>query len=265
MIREAIAEDLKLSKMNILVKAKGSFKNRTNIPSDSDVDVAVIAQDYYFNDIPEGRTHSEFGFGDSDYTFKQFSEDVTKAIIAKFGKDGATPDKKCIKVHSNTCRVDADVVPHFRHKRFHPDGTDVEGVAIRTAESTIYNWPDQDYDNGVEKNEATGKRYKGFVRILKNLRAAMEASGVSSAQFAKSYLLSCLVWNVPNHLFSGDDYGVILDKILVYLINATNDHNTVKEWGEVNELKYLFRSSQPWDLDDVNEFLRDARSFARNL
>ena len=49
MVRQAIDEDPTLSAMNITVFVKGSFANRTNIPSDSDVDIAVVATDYFFN------------------------------------------------------------------------------------------------------------------------------------------------------------------------------------------------------------------------
>lgn len=89
----------------------------------------------------------------------------------------------------------------------------------------------------------------------------MESAGWESAKFAKSYLLACLASNVPNSYYSGDTYEDILFDSLDYLIMMTSELSNVKEWGEVNELKYLFRSAQPWDLPSVNKFLVDARSF----
>lgn len=261
MIKEAIADDPKLSKMNITVFAKGSYANRTNIPSDSDIDIGVLADDQYFNDYPEGKTDRDFNFSDSGYSFAEFSQNVAAAIIRKFGTSEVKPDEKCIKVRSNTCRVDADVVPHFKHRRYWTSGGYNEGVAIYTPERKIYNWPEQDYKNGVAKNEATSRRYKGFVRILKTLRGEMESAGVRSSKHAKSYLISCLMWNVPNNLFEGNNYGDVLSTILDFLISQTSDYSKVKEWGEVNELKYLFRASQPWKLEEVNLFLREAKDF----
>lgn len=265
MVREAISNDQKLSKMNIRVFAKGSYANRTNIPADSDVDVGVLAENHYFNEYPLGKSASDFGFVDSGYTFEQFFSDVSSAIIKKFSADEVNIEKKCIKVDSNTGRVQVDVVPHFKHRRFQNNGEEVDGVAIRAAGETIYNFPDQDYKNGVDKNTSTGKRYKGFVRALKTIKSEMDAEGYESAKKMKSYLISCLIWNVPDNLFEGDNYGLVMGKILDHLIYHTSDFNRVRDWGEVNELKYLFRDNQPWKLSEVNLFLLQAKSYLEQL
>lgn len=266
MVKEAIAADPKLSKMDIKVFAKGSYANRTNIPSDSDVDVGVLHQGLYFNKYPEGMSDSDFNFSDADYSFKQFSSDVARAIQNKFGASEVIVDDKCIKVRSNSCRVDADVVPHFRHRLFNTNGTYREGVALKTTEGkVIYNWPVQDYDNGVSKNDRTGRGYKGLVRILKSIRSEMEESDIASSKFAKSFLISCLVYNVPDTYFSKDTHSEILSGALDYLIWMTADASRVKEWTEVNDVKYLFHSSQPWNLTNVNAFLIDAKNFMRTF
>lgn len=261
MIKEAILNDPILSKKNIKIFAKGSYANRTNIPSDSDVDVAVVNQDLFFNDYPKDKTDSDFGFYKSTYVFSEFSKDVAKAVENKFGKSEVTIDDKCIKVRSNTCRVDADVVPQAIHRRYSDNGKYIEGVALQTSGRLIYNWPQQDYDNGVNKNTATGKTYKALVRIFKNLRSEMEANGIKTSKFAKSYLLACLAWNVPNEILNQDTYQKIVNDSLTYLINQTSSSTSVSEWGEVNELKYLFRSSQPWNVEEVHIFLVDAKKY----
>ena len=48
-IRATIDESAKLGTYDIEVLATGSYKNRTHIPSESDVDVAVIYKDVFFN------------------------------------------------------------------------------------------------------------------------------------------------------------------------------------------------------------------------
>lgn len=265
MVKEAIRSDHKLSGMSIRVFAKGSYANRTNIPADSDVDVGVVAENHFFNDYSLGKGASDFGFEDSTYTFEQFSSDVANAIINKFGRDEVKVEMKCIKVNSNTGRVQVDVVPHFRHRRFQDNGQEVDGVAIRACGETIYNFPDQDYRNAVNKNDLTNKRYKGFVRALKSLKVVMDDEGYQSAKKMKSYLISCLIWNVPNELFEGDNYGTIMGNVLDHLIHHTSDFNRVRDWGEVNELKYLFRDNQPWKLTDVNLFLRQAKEYLEQL
>lgn len=262
MVREAIAADPKLSRMDIKVFAKGSYANRTNIPSDSDVDVGVLHQGLYFNKYPEGMSDKDFSFSDADYSFREFSADVARAIQNKFGTTEVLVDDKCIKIRSNSCRVDADVVPHFRHRLFNPNKTYREGVALKTIDGkTIYNWPVQDYDNGVAKNDRTSRSYKGLVRVLKSIRSEMEDSNIPSAKFAKSFLLSCLAYNVPDEYFSRNTYTEVLSGSLEYLIWMTSDSARAKEWTEVNNVKFLFHSTQPWNLMNVNTFLRDAKSF----
>ncbi|MCO5114326.1 MAG: nucleotidyltransferase [Bdellovibrionaceae bacterium] len=265
MIRQAIEEDPKLSKMDISVYAKGSYANRTNIPSDSDVDIAVVANYYHFNDYPAGKTASDFGFSNTGYLYTTFKDNVLEAIENKFGKSEVSAGEKCVKVRSNSCRVDADVVPHFVHKRFALDKSSQEGVSIKTAGTTIYNWPKQDYENGVQKNERTGKRYKALVRIIKNTRSKMREEGYTSAKNVASYLIACLVWNVPDYFFDEDSYEKMTADAIDFLIEQTSDLANVKEWGEVNELKYLFRTSQPWKLDEVHQFLRDAKTFLAEM
>ena len=266
MVDLAIKNDPKLSRLSIEVFTKGSFHNRTNIQSDSDVDVGVLALKYSFNDYPTGKSAADFNLVDSEYSYEEFKGDVAKAIQNKFGYQSVTVGAKAIKVHANTVRVDADVVPHFVHRRYRNNGEPLEGVALKTPNGElIYNWPQQDYDNGVKKNERTGKRYKALVRILKNLRCDMEESGANAAKGIASYLIACLIWNVPDSTFEEPTYYGLVERALKYLIVQTSDFANVEEWGEVNELKYLFRNSQPWKLADVNLFLKAALAHLQGL
>lgn len=76
--------------------------------------------------------------------------------------------------------------------------TDQSGVQMLTDKGrSIINWPEQHYRNGVDKNSATGRRYKRAVRILKMLRNEMAKQGVRAAQPIPSFLAECLVWNAP--------------------------------------------------------------------
>lgn len=266
MIKAAIDDDATLNKLNIDVYAKGSYANRTNIPSDSDVDVAVVLKTLFFNDYPDGMKQEDFGFVDATYVYEDFKRDVATAITNHFGRDQVTVGNKAIQVHSNSARVDADVVPHTVHRRYSADKSYVEGVALKTnAGQIIKNWPKQDYDNGVTKNEKTSKRYKACVRIIKNLRGEMSDNGYKSAEKAPSYLIACLIWNVPDHYFDEELYTKMIEDCLVYLVDRTSDLANVKEWGEVNELKYLFRPSQAWKFDEVHDFLVDALNYFRSL
>ena len=266
MVKAAIDADKKLQTLDLEVYAKGSYANRTNIPADSDVDVAVLIKPLYFNDYPENTTAADFGFVSATYTYQDFKRDVASAIVNYFGADQVQVGDKAIKIHSNTVRVDADVVAHTVHRRFSADRKFVEGVALVTKEGkTVYNWPQQDYDNGVSKNERTSKRYKAVVRILKNLRGEMLENGYSKAEKARSYLIACLAWNVPDYFFEEESYTKMIEDCLSYLVERTSALENVNEWGEVNELKYLFRPQQGWKFDEVHDFLVEALSYFRKL
>jgi hypothetical protein len=264
MVKQAINENSKLSAMDLSVFGKGSFENRTNIPSESDVDVGVGSNLHFLNFYPPGSTQSNFGFIDSPYTFSEFKHDVTRAIEAKFGVGEVTVGDKSIKVRSNTARVSADVVPHFVHRLYDAEGHHREGVAMKDGQGReLYNWPDQDYRNAVAKNDRTGTRYKSLVRILKSLKIEMEKSGRRSPSRIASYLIACLAWNVPENLLASDSYVEMVLASLDFLSLATSDSNQVRGWTEINEVKYLFHDAQAWSLPETRMFLIDARAFLR--
>jgi len=265
MVKAAIDKDPKLSKMNISIYAKGSFANRTNIPSDSDVDIAVEHNEVLLNEYPEGKDAASFGLISSPITFDSFRTDVFTAIQNEFGKTEAIPDEKCIKIRSNSCRVDADVVPHFGHRRYKDDGSFYKGVALVAKDKRVYNWPQQDYDRGVQKNSATSKKYKGQVRILKNIRTEMIKDGYNSADSAKSYLISCLMFNVPDAYFNNSTNTKTILLVLNYLIEQTANATMVDKWVEVSGMKWLFRPSQSWSVSEINTFLKDAKSYLESL
>ena len=77
-----------------------------------------------------------------------------------------------------------------------------------------------------------------------------------------SFLLECLVWNVPNNIFNDNDtWTDRLKESIIFLYNATKEEKDCKEWGEVSELLYLFHSGRKWNHSDVNSFLLQAWNY----
>jgi hypothetical protein len=158
--------------------------------------------------------------------------------------------------------VDADVVPCFEHRRIlgsaqsHWEET---GTELHPDDGgVIVNWPQQNYDNGVAKNTATNRAFKAGVRILKRLRNEMAENGYTAADPIPSYLIECLVWNVPNEGFAHSTYRGDVQYAVAHLWNQTRTENTCNKWTEINERKYLFHMSQPWTRAQVNAFLQAA-------
>ena len=259
-IRKAVDASSSLKDRSIRVFAQGSYCNRTNVRQDSDVDVCLMCSDSFFFDLPPNTARADFGLNSpATYHYPAYKSDVETALTSHFGKTGIKRGNKAFDIHENTYRIDADAVPTFEYRRYAPDGSFSEGVSFYpdTGERII-NWPDQNYENGVAKNQATAQRFKAVVRILKRLRIKMAEENVQAAIPIPSFLVECLVWNVPNHHFGHDTYKAEVRAALAYLFNNTLAAEDCTEWGEVNELKYLFRGNKPWTMQQAHAFLSAA-------
>ncbi len=258
-IRKAIAADSTLSNKNVTIFAQGSYCNRTNVRQDSDVDICVLNTDTFFYALPDGMTQTEFGITAATYHYPEYKDDVEHALVSYLGEDAVTRGKKAFDVHKNSYRVDADAIACFEYRRYQEDGTYITGTSfIPDGGKMIINWPQQNYDNGVTKNGETGERFKAVVRVLKHLRYKMADEGYTQADAIPSFLIECLVWNVPNAGFNHDTYTADIRYTLAHLFNDTRKDDDCKEWGEINELKYLFRSTQPWTREQAHKFLSTA-------
>lgn len=267
MIRDAIDQSIALTHRTIQVFPQGSYRNNTNVRQDSDVDICVRCIDAFFYDLPDDLSAEQAQIVDATYTYAQFKNEVEEALVAKFGRGGVKRGNKAFDIHETSYRVDADVVACFEHRRY--TGRTANGQALFLSGTEfrpdnggrVKNWPHQHYENGVEKNKATGGRFKSITRVMKRLRNHMADNGIATANPIPSYLIECLVWNVPNSGFGHDTYTADVREALAHTFNATIKDETCHEWGEVNELKYLFRSTQPWTRSQAHAFLSAAWDF----
>ena len=264
-VRKAIKADAKLTSLDITVSAKGSYLARTNVRQNSDVDICIRYNAEFFPEYPQGVMGDTFGHIDGTMSFADFKNMVQQALERYFGKNSITRGSKAFDVHANTYRIDADVIPTFEHRlytgEFNTDGSHhyLSGVGfVPDNGGLIKNWPQQNYDNGIARNTATGRKYKRVIRILKRLRDKMQSENVSAAVNIPSFLIECLVCNAELEAFSKDTYTGILRHVIVDIWNRTRKDEDCSEWGEDNELKYLFRDSQPWTRQQANDFLQAA-------
>ena len=267
-VRKAIKASNQLADLDIFVFAQGSYRARTNVRLNSDVDICVRYDSAFFPDYPQGATRETFGHIEGFLPFTDFKGMVEKALEDYFGKTGVTRGNKAFDVHANTYRIDADVVSTFEHRRYtgrkNADGSHhyLSGVAFDPdSGSQVINWPEQTYNNGVSRNTATGRKYKRAIRILKRLRDRMQDDGIAIAKKTPSFLIECLVWNANVDAFRKDSYTAVVRYLLADLWNRTRTDDDCSEWGEVNELKYLFRLGQPWTRQEANEFLQAAWNY----
>jgi hypothetical protein len=267
-VRKAIDASLVLQSRKINVFAQGSYCNRTNVRQDSDVDICILCADVCFVDysMSEGLTDADVGLVDHPYKYAEFKSDVGQALRSYFGSSQVVQGHKAFDIHENSYRVDADAVACFEYRRYHRrnDGTVYFYSGTQFLPDNggrIINWPQQNYDNGVAKNTATSQRFKAVVRILKHLRNKMADENIAVAVPIPSFLIECLVWNVPSEGFGHDTYTADVRWALAHLFNNTRQLESCSEWGEINELKYLFRSSQAWNMEQAHAFVDAAWNY----
>lgn len=267
-VRGALAADPTLSRLDISVFAQGSYRARTNVRADSDVDICVRFNETFFCDYPPGESDATCGNTTPSLYYHEFKNYVHQALVARFGQRGVTRGNKAFDVHANTYRIDADVVPVFGYRRYFPRSHPLlpvnyeEGVAfLPDTGSRVINYPFQNYQNGVARNTATGRAYKRMIRILKRLRAVMQERSIQEANGIPSFLIECLVWNAPIWVFQFNTYRETLKALLRQLWYLTRAEQDCSDWREVNGWKFLFHSAQPWTQASANRFLWAAFEF----
>lgn len=223
---------------------------------ESDVDVCVLCDETIFFELPENMAAADFGVVTPEsYFYSRYKNDVQSALNEHFGADSVTRGNKAFDVHANTYRLDADVVPCFEYRRYWEDYTFNLGTAFSPDNGgRVFNYPEQDYENGIKKNTETGRRFKDSVRILKRLKYRMEDDRIPGASTTPSFLIECLVWNVPTDGFGHHSYTQDVRWSLAHIFNSTRAPGDCGEWCEVNGYKYLFHLSQPWRVSQAHDF-----------
>lgn len=269
-ISTAIIRSPKLQAKKVLVFPQGSFRNRVNVRQDSDVDVGVMLYEYFLAQYPDGKTDADFGNSDAGYPFSQFKNELEEALVDYFGRAAVKRGNKAFDIKATQAQVEADVVPLFEFRQYWDQGGYRAGVALIPDNSVrrIENYPERlvdywpstplHYENGVSKNTATSRRFKGMVRILKKLRIELEDAGKASAKAVPGYLLECLVWNAPNWCFDRYTWEDRVQSILRFLWQNTKDVTLCDKWREVDDIKYLFHILQPWTREQAHAFINAA-------
>jgi hypothetical protein len=96
--------------------------------------------------------------------------------------------------------------------------------------------------------------------VIKNLRNDMEDKGETAAKGIPSFLIECLVWNVPNSIFGHETYWDELKEVLRYLFDKTKPDGGCQDWTEESGLKWLFRD-QAWTIAQANAFVLSAWAY----
>ncbi|MEG3179558.1 nucleotidyltransferase domain-containing protein [Sphingomonas sp. LT1P40] len=263
-IQRAVANSNALGRHTVRTFVQGSYRNNTGVRQESDVDVGVLCPDtFHYNDLPSPHTRLSLGISDASYSYGDFRDDVEDALVTQFGRVAVKSGNKALNVKENTYRVDADVVPCFEYRRYRDSGyglTYDAGICLTARDGTfITNYPEQQYQNGIKKDEAAYYRFKPMVRAVKKLSCEMEEEGVDAAKPMKSFLIECLVWNLPVPIFLSSNMWERVAEVL----KTIEDMATYSSASmlEENAIKPLFGGTSAWTSHQVQRFAYEARRY----
>jgi hypothetical protein len=249
-IRTALERSTRLAGLKFDVFLQGSYANDTNTRGDSDVDVVVMLQSAVYSDVsrltPAEREQQSRASGPSTMNAATFRALVHAALVDYYGAARVHSKNKCLRVDKTAGYVDADVVPAIEHRLYtaypaYGQASWIEGVAIDPLEGPrIVNYPKEHRKNGQAKN-ANGRcagRYKPTVRQVKRLRRRAVEQGLVAKGAAPGYLLECLVYNVPDHLFLYDDSARLVT--VVNWLRALSGAQLAATCKSGDEIHHLF-------------------------
>jgi hypothetical protein len=261
MIKSAIDSSKELEDLTIEIFVQGSYANNTNVRTSSDVDVCVMLKSTFYDEYPDGKDRRDYGFVEGTISFDEYKRRVKTAIENKFGKATVTEGNKSLKIRSNSYHVNADVVVAFMLKDYRIIGSldpnrYIEGTRFFSSNrEMVTNYPKVHIANGKNKNIQTNHGYKYLVRIFKRIRNAMVDDGKANGDKISSFLVECLIWNVPNNIIMGySTWAETIKEAIIYLYHAIEEDKQ-KDWGEVSECLYLFNDGRKWSAEDVKSFL----------
>ena len=210
MIKSAINSSDELKDLEIEVFVQGSYINNTNVRTNSDVDVCVMLKSNFYTEYPKGKDRSDYGFVEGTISYDEYKRRVKNAIVNKFGSSEVIEGNKSLKVRSNSYHIKADVVVALLLKDYSVTGSIdpnkyIQGTRFiaRDTGTFVTNYPKLHIENGRQKNNNTNHMYKKLVRIFKHMRNVMVDEGLTDGDRISSFLVECLVWNVPNNIITG--------------------------------------------------------------
>ncbi len=176
---------------------QGSYKNHTNLRRDSDVDVVVrlksklrprvaaLAGEQLERSVPLNTAYERW---------RSFRRHALNAMRGRFGDD-VSAGRKAFRIANNEIQTDADLVVTLSYK---------EGIGfyVPSEKRWIVSYPQQHHRRGLNKEQTTNNRFKRAIRMFKAARNRAVEDGLIGRRVAPSYFIECLLFNVPDELFS---------------------------------------------------------------
>lgn len=267
-VMQALWNHQELATLDIEVFVQGSCGNDTHVHQESDIDICIMLRSFFFADYPPGRIRNDYSHYPSQLSFQTFRLWCEEAIHNQFGPNGYESNNKSINIKSRLNEKGIDVIPALQYRDYQNDPYTLEenyteGIRFLTKEGEIVtNFPKIHIHNGSLKNAQTSNKYKIVVRIMKKIKAMMSNHRAHLPKSISSFLISCLVWNIPPQLLNGPfTWEERVKKAMIFLHENTQNEDSCKHWCEVSEKTYLFHPEREWTIGEVNLFLKNMWNF----
>lgn len=226
---------------------QGSYKNATNLRRDSDVDLVVQLSAKVRPRIVEtvGRRLEQDQSHITAYRkWQSFRDQIMNALRATYGTKSVISGRKSVKIAKGTIPASADVVVTLQCEN---------GLAFFLPDEHrwVVSYPQQHYEKGLHKEEATNNRYKRVIRMFKAARNHLIDKNEIQNDTAPSYFIECLLFNVPDELYRQrlvQSYSGIVDYLLTANLQVFKCQNGMRD---------LFGSSRDlWNIKKARRFIR---------
>ncbi len=267
LVKEAVKNHKVLEGLDIRVFAKGSYANNTNIKRDSDIDIAVEYKEMIRWGSEVGTTFSDTGMtpysGISENDFKQY---LGEALVTEFGNYMVNQSgNKIFKIRGSDKILNADVIPCTIYNHYYAPNPNSYHRGIQLILNILdgkkyFNFPDQHYEHGKNKNLDSKKRFKSVVRILKNINNNMLKSEEKPKYH--SFMIECLAYNIRTSIYlTSDPWREVLKNVCIEAwayLKVDEPVDIELRWVEVNNIKFLFYDKeQKWTREDAKNFILD--------
>lgn len=263
-IRDALSSSRELDDAGYEVYLQGSYKNHTNIRRESDVDVVVHGEDSFFNNLTDSEKR-ELGLTTAAYGLNDFRRDVLSGLRSKYGSGKVKEGNKAVQILLDTSSgnyVPADVIICVDYSHYERRYGSLEvihkGMAFLTNRDgvRIVNYPKQHFENGNEKSNNTGGRFREMVRIFKNARVFLTEKGYLKEGIAPSYFIECCLYNVPDRFFTSS-LRECADRISNWI-----QTNRIDDALCQNGITPLFGNEEgQWSVQNARTFFRTVRNY----
>jgi hypothetical protein len=272
MVRQMMSGNQWFASEAVEIAPQGSYYNNTNVRQESDIDLRAVHRDIfiqYASAVLESRAYAALGYFNTGRTYTDLVARLRLEMAVELGrKFGAlnvdASGKKAIRVHGIPgSRADVDIVPcftlhHVRWNAIMDQYWTTKGIAILSQDGRwTFNFPEQHYENGVQKRAGTRLRFKKIVRMLKRLRDELVETGVLEAKEVPSFLIECLVYGVEDQFFlveEDDRYDRLL-RVVTRMYGQLHDQAWCAVATEINGVELLFGEEQAWTVDGARRFV----------